>query len=303
MATTTFPLTGRVRTAAEREGQASALAQFFRGVLLIAYIGVLGWAALFALQNGFSRRLLDPPAETDAVRQALHASSWCETPGTIFTRWVGLTQHQPADGQVIDAIWPGWRAKVPDGRCTDAAVWQEWWISEFAAMDDVLSALIADPEFDPRTGTLTKDALPSDFSARAAPSFTGKLPLPVQSWVLRQRMQRTLLDLFVLLSVIGTFGSLIYLLVQFIAGHPTTMAEFLFRPTLGAFLAVAIFVADIGILGMTSSAGVFEVRAPTLYLFALGAGLSSDVIYAYLLARVAAAASDGASAPRAERAD
>jgi hypothetical protein len=302
MATTTFPLTSRVRTA-EREGQAGALAQFFRGMLLVAYIGVLGWAALFALQNGFSHRFLDPPAETASVNQALHASSWCESPGTIFSRWIAMTQHQAAGGQVIDAIWPGWRSKEPDGPCTNAVVWQEWWVSEFKAMDDVLAALIEDPEFDPRTGSLTKDALPSEFSVHAAPSFTGKLPLPVQSWVLRERMQRTLLDLFVLLSVIGTFGSLIYLLVQFIAGQPTTIVEFLFRPTLGAFLAVAIFVADIGLLGMTSSAGVFEVRAPTLYLFALGAGLSSDVVYAYLLARVAAAATEGSNATPAARAD
>src|SRR5262249_51521717 len=142
--------------------RATMTAQFFRGVFLTAYILLLGTAALYALRDGVSHLLLDPPAATPDVRTKLSSATVCETPAEVFKRWVTLTRHTPVSGQTIDPIWPGWRSITVKESC-DAVSWQTWWVSEFEAIDDMLMALVGDDAFDPKTMSITDDILPPDF--------------------------------------------------------------------------------------------------------------------------------------------
>src|SRR5262249_55644746 len=121
-------------------------------------------------------------------------------------------------------------------------------------------------------------------------SISGRLPPPVVLWATHERAKRRLTDLVVLLVVIAQLGSLTYLIVGFISPvEAPTMREIIFRPILGAFLAIGVFVANVGLLGVASNGGIFEVRDEALYLLALGAGLFTDRVYQYLRTRVEAA--------------
>ena len=158
-------------------------------------------------------------------------------------------------------------------------------MSVFAYVNDGLYRLASDTSFSVKTDDVRDLLLPPGQHPDA--TFSGQLPIPVQQWLLQERTRRTLADLVVLLVVIAQLGSLTYLIVGFISPNEVpTMREIIFRPILGGFLAIGVFVANVGLLGVTSTGGIFEVRAEALYLLALGAGLFTDRVYQYLRRRV-----------------
>lgn len=57
------------------------------------------------------------------------------------------------------------------------------------------------------------------------------------------------------------------------------LSAYLFRPVLGAFLAVAIFIIDIVAHSIVSTAEITKIRHETLFVLALAAGLLSDHAY------------------------
>lgn len=272
---------------------------FLKGIVLLLLIATLVLVARTALRGEFSGALLRSNASLHAIER-FEPTKDCDAPGLIYSRWMRAAGEGIAVGIVLDAVWgAGWRVK-PSEPCDPE--WQQSWGETFCYINNQLYAIAGDPEIDVKAQRVDDLVIPPGTAALG--SFNGILPAPVQKWVLRERTRKTLADLVVLLIVIASLGSLIFLVVGFIC--PTTeipWRDIIFRPVLGGLLAMGVFVANLGLLGISSTGGIFEIRPEGLYLLALGAGLYTDRVYEYLRKRVDAvtqARQEGPAHPEAE---
>jgi hypothetical protein len=119
------------------------------------------------------------------------------------------------------------------------------------------------------------------------------LPPEADSWIEEywslkeaEKKRAALIDQFVLLNVLGAFGSLIFLTEKYIKGREPGLAAFAFRPVLGMFLAFAMFVLHMASHALVSNAHYLEMRPETLYLLAFSGGLMSEQVYALVVKRL-----------------
>lgn len=123
------------------------------------------------------------------------------------------------------------------------------------------------------------------------------IPNQVLTWIQEERLRVTqekqrhsLINTFFLLLVLGAFGSVIFLTKDYIERDINTLiAAYIFRPFLGMFLAVAVFLVDILAHSVISTADLLETRHETLYILALAAGMLSEQAYAAVSGRAQAA--------------
>ena len=268
--------------------------RFLKGLVLVAFIAALTWIAMQALENTFSKGLL----RSEASRAPDLRGPLCESAGTVYARWRKAADDNGAVGMTLDALWggPGWRETAPT--CPDTATAQ-WWIETFGRLNDTLYMLIETPTIDVQADGLDTVLLPEGIMK--ATTFKS-LPLFVQRWIAQERTKRQLVDVVGLLIVIAQLGSLIYLISGYLSStEAPTIRDILFRPLLAALLAIGVFVANIGLLGVISRGSVFDVKTEPLYLLALGAGLATDAVYKYLRDKVEqTAAQDRLSEKRIE---
>jgi hypothetical protein len=159
---------------------------------------------------------------------------------------------------------------------------------------------------------MATDFIPSAFRQnRTVPiEKTVDLTPDVRTWIDSDRESNKaylsklkLIDTFVLLIIIGAFGSLIFLTRDYVMNEEekmTPVSSYLFRPILGIFLAVSMFVVDIAANTVVSTSDILQVRRETLFVLALAAGLLSDKAYAFI-DRKARGALDGISANSARK--
>jgi len=129
--------------------------------------------------------------------------------------------------------------------------------------------------------------LPDEFADTSKKSNLVLNQPEIQDWFATEREiikknaeARALFNTFLLLSAIGAFGALIFLIRDFISSSTEhKFSVFLFRPILGIFLAVAVFILDILAHSVISTSSIFEIRYEPLYILALAAGLLSDKVY------------------------
>ncbi|MGL4499961.1 MAG: hypothetical protein ACRCU2_12930, partial [Planktothrix sp.] len=113
------------------------------------------------------------------------------------------------------------------------------------------------------------------------------LPPEAVLWV--QRMQTknrevkeaiSFLDLFVLLIILGGFGSWVYLLrLHLDDSRKVNLEEYFYRPVLGMALALAIFIINLSVHSVVSKSEIDKVRQEPLIVLAFIAGFLSDRTY------------------------
>jgi hypothetical protein len=124
------------------------------------------------------------------------------------------------------------------------------------------------------------------------PIFRGETEMTADNDVMRSWIQRRrdkadadkqvdeLVNTFLLLIVLGAFGSMIFLTRDYIAKEvDTTISAYVFRPLLGMLLAVAMFVIDLLAHSFVSTADVASIRKEPLFILAFAAGLLSEPAY------------------------
>lgn len=166
-------------------------------------------------------------------------------------------------------------------------------IDFFARVDYRLSAAALDTKNNPNDIRLIPiEVIPiawqsTDPEGKEKDKIAVSLPIEVLTWIKQKRdihsfekARDSLTNTFLLLIVLGAIGSIIFLIKDFIQSEASSTVEsYIFRPILGCLLAVAMFIVDIGIHTILSSADIFSVRHETLYLLALSAGLLSEKAY------------------------
>ncbi|MEP1080281.1 hypothetical protein NDI52_33505 [Leptolyngbya sp. PL-A3] len=162
----------------------------------------------------------------------------------------------------------------------------------FAIVDNRLSAMA---NFSPEVLVssnlrINNNILPSDFRSTEFKDKEIDLPLEAVLWVkatqtlsAERKAKLSFLDLFVLLIILGGFGSWIYLVRKHVDPNtPVSLKEYFYRPPLGMALAIAIFIVNITLHSFVSTSNVNEVRRETLILLAFTAGLLSDKTYNFI---------------------
>jgi hypothetical protein len=117
-----------------------------------------------------------------------------------------------------------------------------------------------------------------------------ELPLEAVLWVKARQASTTarksqinFLDLFILLIILGGFGSWIYLVRRHIDPLiKVDLYEYFYRPPLGMTLAIAVFIVNITLHSFVSTSNINEVRRETLILLAFTAGLLTDKTYEFI---------------------
>jgi hypothetical protein len=121
---------------------------------------------------------------------------------------------------------------------------------------------------------------------------TVTLPMTVQNWINKQRenssfiqARKNLADTFLILIILGTFGSLIFLTRDYISnsnGDENNIASYLFRPLFGMAMAMAMFIVDMVAHSVISTGGIENIRNETMYLLGLSSGLLAEKAYEIL---------------------
>src|SRR5262249_52131149 len=155
----------------------------------------------------------------------------------------------------LDAVLPTWDGAI---ECDESR-----YRTLFVKIEGRLRSIARNQSTDLKTVTLDASILTPEFAQgkQIAPQV---LPPEVQDWVSResarikdQAQARALFSTFLLLSVLGAFGALIFLIRDYITlDEEKKLGDYIFRPVLGIFLAVAVFVVDVLAHSVISTASI-----------------------------------------------
>jgi hypothetical protein len=219
------------------------------------------------------------------------ASKSCPSSSDLLIDYAGAADDDPPPVEVtLDALAPQWQKLVDELKECDEKQrknLQSAYARQFGRVAQRLLYFAQNPSIDVKQATLNADLINNQLIASPAANDEVKLPLEAQDWVLRKRANlqkeaqaRALLRVFLVLSALGAFGALIFLIRDYITGDVEhNLSHYVFRPILGIFLAIAVFVADILVHSVVSSASILEIRYEPLYILALAAGLLTDRAY------------------------
>lgn len=288
-----------------------------RGAILIAWIVVLVFFAGLAATGKASDSVMSFFKRTGHVGSGVKsAAAEARTPRQHLEQYLTRYEYPPPIEAIIDqvVIEPSWclrdlgaefSKRHPDRAKEEQSFWvRDQYYDLFGKMDSKLQALVSDRTYDPeRIPTIESPVIPEIFRKEKKLLEPAISPGPcmvtreITAWIKEERIRRdairqrdALVDTFFLLMVLGAFGSLIFLSKDFIERQEaTSIASLIFRPVLGIFLAMAVFI--VGIFGLTviSTADILKVRTETLYLLALAAGMLSEQAYEVLKIRASAA--------------
>ena len=164
----------------------------------------------------------------------------------------------------------------------------------FDVVDEHLKAIVQNENIDPKTSGIRREILPSDFiESESGNQNSLKLPEIALNWIDYKRnenhkieKQNKLIDTFFFMLVLGAFGSLVFLIKDFLDPKTETKyAQYVFRPILGMFLAMAVFLLDLLTHSFLSTSSIENLRVEPLYILGFAAGMLAEQAYAAVNSR------------------
>lgn len=274
------------------------MGKVMRYALVLLWITVLSMTAVVALRGTASRELLnirDAPKHGSLrielrLKEALVQGDG--QPFQIYEQWMttsgGTVLIAPVSA-VLDEMWPQWGITP---RTKDPHIWVDHWQQSFHRVEQWLTGLADQREVNNDTYAINPKTVPAAFRGEIDYEQFTRLPHIAVTWIEGRRtaMANTakILDLTnagIIVLVLGAFGAVLFLLHSLVsvgehgASVALGMEEFFFRPFVGAFLAVALLIADIVTHAVISTGSVVQIRHEPMYLLALAAGLLSEKAY------------------------
>ena len=221
------------------------------------------------------------------------------TPSEYLEGFLARFENPPPIAVILDAVAPNWRdIDVADHWPEDSGFTKSKWVNEkyqslFSKSLNVTRGYVNNTNIDPRGQDLEPSQIAPQLFLGITYQSKVRMPSEVVAWILSERQRiadekdrLSLLNVFLLLAVLGAFGSLIFLTRDYIIReNKTTIAAYIFRPIFGILLAVAVFVVDILAHSLISTSDILQIRHESLYVLALAAGLLSEQAYSVLLER------------------
>jgi hypothetical protein len=272
----------------------SLRARIPQGSLLAIWIMALLFLALFACSGRASELLLDFSTRVFSPSNVFFVEP-CASPDLLLRGYLNGRGNPPPIAIVLDVLSENWNVIADDCHPEDRDQVnryhrdvREKYTSLFRKVDARLQSYTAGPTGTDRPLSIEYTVLPPDLRVKdaGAVSLPPEVLTQVGVWASHERtkaeqrkMRAALVDSFLLLTVIGAFGSLIFLMRDYIEEQALCMGTYVFRPLLGVFLAMAIFTLDVLAHAIISTASVLELRHEPLYVLALAAGLLSEPAY------------------------
>ncbi|MCC6716378.1 MAG: hypothetical protein IT555_00690 [Acetobacteraceae bacterium] len=237
-----------------------------------------------------------------------------------FREMPNHTDNYPLIHTILDTAIPNWdKVKRPSNRFTcnqnEYEDIMEQYQSLFSKISWRLISIVEAKDIDPKNIVIDSSFISSNFFQHAKLDPKTMLPTEIVYWINKERQaiinqekENRLWDAFVRMGVLGAFGSLLFLIREYVASTGVKIRECVFRPILGIMLAMAVLVVDIMTHTVISTSGILEMRLEPLYILGLGAGLASEVAYSWVQERTRTAWSkaeesgkaDGAALGKAE---
>jgi hypothetical protein len=264
-----------------------------KAAILFTWIGGLVGLSLLSVSGRASNMLLDAARAVGKGRTYSFAFDGnCPGADNTLVMYQMAREHPPPVRAVLDAIAPTWR-EVYD--CTNTAAGGKY-TELFRRIENQLSEMAdGDALLDPsKTYALQSDLLPKELFPGDKGSRLLEVPESARAWIDAERARRgdrarqyKLVDTFVLLAVIGAFGSLTYLIRGYLEDKgELPIRNYAFRPVFGIFMAMGMFAIAALAHALVSKASILEIRHEPLYILALAAGLLSERAYGALEARL-----------------
>lgn len=233
-----------------------------------------------------------------------HASKRVLPYSELRSYLVASDDQAPPIEDVLNELFPTWAnveisppLALKQNNNFEQTLWaKEQYRQLFKRIDDKLITIAKTTTDIKNVNLIFSDLVPSTF-IRPEDDLAKEISIPDSGiiWInsekerFQLRQDRTpVIDLFVILMVLGAFGSLIFLTRDYMLSETddsATLGSYIFRPILGMFLAVAMYIVDIAAHTLISSSGLNSVRNETLYLLAFAAGLLSEQTYSLVYMR------------------
>lgn len=264
-----------------------------RSILLLVWIIGLVYVGVAAITSNASRWLLgmNSVAALHSVDPVPADKTEKPMPIRLYERWAkSYTGRGPMApvSTVLDAMWPKWDSMPPDADARLPEIWVEDWMRSFRLVETWLAELASRDDEAGRIYTVSSETVPAPLRDYINYTQFTTLPRTAVIWIEAQRAAAAdttklfnLTDTGIIVIVIGALGSVLFLVNTTVTtgGNALTVENFLFRPLLGALLAVAFLIADIVTHAVVSTGNILQVRRESMYGLALAAGLLSEVAY------------------------
>jgi hypothetical protein len=251
-------------------------ARLTKGSLLAIWIVILVYAAVLAGTGKVSKFLFSEP-----LRHQYTSQNSCVEYLQIYLHDF---RYPPPIESVLDALMknPSWSDRSTLIKGSPEQINQQYW-PLFEKITIKLNEIAREKLTDLKSVQISI-AIPEALKLPGESSIQEiSLPPGAQIWVSEEmkRIERAeLIDTFFLLIVLGAFGSLIFLTKEYIDKEDhLPLSAYIFRPILGMFLALGMFVIDAMAHTILSNASILQVRREPLLVLAFAAGLLSEHAY------------------------
>ncbi|WP_432735831.1 hypothetical protein [Maridesulfovibrio sp. FT414] len=274
----------------------------FKGFVLVAWIVFLLVSASMACSGKVYTMLQDFPGK---FKESLNGQTLTKGPeyyakklegGSVWEllRSYDTVAPYPVILSVLNAAFPRWTEMehLYENGCDGVVEVSGNYCSLFESVDKYLEAVVLTENLDPRNLSISYNVAPNVFKF-AAEAEKVDFPEVAISWVMMMRAQKDkdkqlakLTDSFFIMLVLGAFGSLVFLIKDFLYGEKRVrVAQYIFRPVLGMFLAMTVFLMDILTHSVLSTASVEELRLEPLYFLGIVSGMLAEQTYGVIYAR------------------
>ncbi|UMM04334.1 hypothetical protein MKR81_07000 [Vibrio campbellii] len=195
---------------------------------------------------------------------------------------------------LLNKTIPGWENHYQqgnsDGNPSPLNEWQkEQYFNLFISFDNFLESYLTKKSLSLDSEMIDKSVVTHEFRKYVTENEV-HLPDSAKQWIANSVVatsetenKTSLADTFLVLVVLGVFGSLIFLTKDLLSSHDAnSVLAYIFRPVFGMALSIAVFIVAILAHSVMTTAPLEDIRTETMYILGLGAGILADTAYNYL---------------------
>ncbi|EJU9868675.1 hypothetical protein Q6U64_004429 [Vibrio vulnificus] len=195
---------------------------------------------------------------------------------------------------LLNKTIPGWenhyRQGNNGGNPSPLNEWQkEQYFNLFISFDNFLESYLTKKSLSLDSEMIDKSVVTHEFRKYVTENEI-HLPDSAKQWIATSVVatsetenKTSLADTFLVLVVLGVFGSLIFLTKDLLSSHDAnSVLAYIFRPVFGMALSIAVFIVAILAHSVMTTAPLEDIRTETMYILGLGAGILADTAYNYL---------------------
>jgi hypothetical protein len=232
---------------------------------------------------------------TDTPQQITGSNTSLNPTGWDYLYNFNYFVPQEVVGSILNSAIPEWSSTDfilnSNPNISKGNISQEYF-GLFIVIDRYLVAMVQNTKLTLENVMLPKEIIPNSFKGLLKEDKIS-LPEVAVNWMRNQRdidknelLKAKLVNTFFVLLTLGAFGSVVVLIKDFISGsNNTPFLSYIFRPILGMFLAMAVFLLDVLAHSLISTSAIETIRMEPLYVLGFAAGVLAEQAYGIILTK------------------